>query len=285
MQQLNKITLRTLLVVLFLSCLFVHAPSSALAETVYSLGDEGKAITSMQDDLKTLGYDQSFNFTQGKYDKSMRDAVARFQQHVNLEKTGKADETTRTRLHDRAKAVRKARKTEGIPSLFDNNYQLLENGSQGDRVRTLQSSLSALGYAIGRVDGKYGSSTAKAVEAFQRTEKGLYVDGKAGSYTLIAIERCMHKLSGHPAQIPSSEDEAPALRSTLRYKDQGEDVRYIQQRLSLLGYFDGDINGKYRSSTKQAVKNFQRLNGLHEDGICGPDTQAMLFSPDAVPAK
>lgn len=285
MQQLNKITLRTLLVVLFLSCLFVHAPSSALAETVYSLGDEGKAITSMQDDLKTLGYDQSFNFTQGKYDKSMRDAVARFQQHVNLEKTGKADETTRTRLHDRAKAVRKAHETDGIPSLFGNNYQLLESGSNGSRVKKLQSALSTLGYDIGRIDGKYDSSTSKAVEAFQRSVKGLHVDGKAGSHTLIAIERCIYKLNGQSSQKPSSEDKIPPLRSTLRYKDQGEDVRYIQQRLSNLGYFDGTISGKYRSSTKQAVRDFQRLNGLHEDGICGPDTQAMLFSSDAVPAK
>ncbi len=285
MQQLNRRHLRSILMVLFLSCLLVHMPTSALAETIYSLGDEGSAVTSMQKDLETLGYDQSFNFTEGKYDKSMRDAVARFQQHVNLEKTGKADKTTRERLHARAKAVRKARNTEGIPSLFDNNYQLMESGSEGSRVKVLQSSLSALGYDIGRVDGKYGSSTAKAVEAFQRSEKGLYVDGKAGSFTLVAIERCIHKLGEKPAQKPSNDDTPPTLRSTLCYKDQGEDVRYIQQRLSLLGYFNGDINGKYRTSTKQAVKDFQRLNGLHQDGICGPETQTLLFSPDAVPAK
>ncbi len=285
MQQLNRRPLRSILVVLFLSFLLVHMPTAAQAETIYTLGDEGSAITSMQEDLATLGYDQSFDFTQGKYDKSMREAVARFQQHVNLEKTGKADATTRERLHARAKAVRKARKTEGIPSLFDDNYQLLERGSEGSRVKTLQSALSDLGYDIGRVDGKYGSSTAKAVEAFQRSEKDLYIDGKAGSYTLIAIERCMHKLNGSPASDPSDNDAPPTLRSTLRYKDQGEDVRYLQQRLSLLGYFDGDINGKYRSSTKQAVKDFQRLNDLHQDGICGPETQALLFSQDAVPAK
>lgn len=284
MQQLNRFTLRSILMVLFLSCLFVHMPSSAWAETVYSLGDEGSAITSMQEDLETLGYNQSFDFTPGKYDQSMRDAIARFQQHVNLEKTGKADATTRERLHARAKAVRKARETDGIPGLFNDNYQLMENGSEGSRVKTLQSSLLALGYDIGRVDGQYGSSTTKAVEAFQRSEKDLYVDGKAGSYTLIAIERCMDKLSGASASKPS-DDTAPTLRTTLRYKDQGEDVRFIQQRLSLLGYFEGDINGKYRTTTKQAVKDFQRLNGLHQDGICGPDTQAMLFSPDAVPAK
>ncbi len=285
MQQLNRIMLRSVLAVLFLSCLFIHMPSVALAETIYSLGDEGSAVTSIQDDLMTLGYDQSFTLTQGKYDQSMREAVARFQQHVNLEKTGDADKTTRNRLHTRAKAVRKAHKKDGIPGLFDDNYQLMEIGSEGSRVKTLQSVLSELGYNIGRIDGKYGSSTARAVEAFQRTEKDLYVDGKAGSYTLIAIERCMYKLSGKPAPQPSDDDETPTLRATLRYKDEGEDVRYIQQRLALLGYFDGDINGRYRSSTKQAVKDFQRLNNLHEDGVCGPNTQAMLFSPDAVPGK
>lgn len=56
-------------------------------------------------------------------------------------------------------------------------------GSRGDEVRKIQKKLKELGYYKGSVDGIYGTSTKKAVTAFQKN-CGLTADGIAGAKTL-----------------------------------------------------------------------------------------------------
>jgi len=50
----------------------------------------------------------------------------------------------------------------------------------------------------------------------------------------------------------------------------------IQQALKKAGYYQGTLDGKIGSKTKQALRNFQRDNGLDPDGICGRQTWAKL---------
>lgn len=57
----------------------------------------------------------------------------------------------------------------------------------------------------------------------------------------------------------------------------GSDVRRLQQKLTELGYYKGNITGSYGNLTEQAVKDFQKKAGLYDDGIAGPATQAKLF--------
>ena len=62
---------------------------------------------------------------------------------------------------------------------------------------------------------------------------------------------------------------------------EGIDVTNIQQRLSELGFYEGDITGVYDRQTAEAVRNFQQQNGLTADGIVGPDTwNAVGISPE-----
>lgn len=56
-------------------------------------------------------------------------------------------------------------------------------GSQGNEVRRIQQKLKSLGYYKGSVDGIYGTSTQKAVRAFQKN-CGITADGIAGPKTL-----------------------------------------------------------------------------------------------------
>lgn len=56
-------------------------------------------------------------------------------------------------------------------------------GSRGDEVRKIQQKLKQLGYYKGAVDGIYGTSTKKAVTAFQKN-CGITADGIAGAKTL-----------------------------------------------------------------------------------------------------
>ncbi|MBP3344667.1 MAG: spore cortex-lytic enzyme [Clostridia bacterium] len=52
--------------------------------------------------------------------------------------------------------------------------------------------------------------------------------------------------------------------------------RTIQTKLKRWGYYKGSIDGIYGPKTKEAVRYFQRKNGLSVDGIVGPKTAAAL---------
>lgn len=52
--------------------------------------------------------------------------------------------------------------------------------------------------------------------------------------------------------------------------------RTIQTKLKRWGYYNGNIDGIYGSQTREAVKYFQRKNGLAVDGIVGPNTARAL---------
>jgi putative chitinase len=62
----------------------------------------------------------------------------------------------------------------------------LELGDSGALVKALQERLCALGYAVGKVDGCFGSRTRAAVLAFQ-AENGLSTDGTIGAETRQAL--------------------------------------------------------------------------------------------------
>ncbi len=57
-----------------------------------------------------------------------------------------------------------------------------------------------------------------------------------------------------------------------KYGSRGSEVTQIQTKLKRWGYYKGNIDGIYGSQTVEAVKYFQRKNGLAVDGIAGPNT-------------
>lgn len=124
----------------------------------------------------------------------------------------------------------------------------IQRGSKDRWVEYLQISLISLGYSIGScgIDGNFGRGTEEAVKRFQ-ADNGLQADGKVGNNTWNAIK-------GH--------------------------IKPIQEKLIQKGYNLGGCgaDGIYGNSTKEAVKNFQRDNGLSVDGIAGHNTQDSLFN-------
>jgi N-acetylmuramoyl-L-alanine amidase len=67
-----------------------------------------------------------------------------------------------------------------------------------------------------------------------------------------------------------------AEAATYRQGSSGETVRTIQTKLKNWGYYTGAVDGIYGSATVEAVKYFQRSNGLTADGVVGPATLAKL---------
>lgn len=57
-----------------------------------------------------------------------------------------------------------------------------------------------------------------------------------------------------------------------KYGSRGAEVTQIQTKLKRWGYYNGNIDGIYGTQTLNAVKYFQRKNGLVVDGIAGKNT-------------
>ncbi len=52
----------------------------------------------------------------------------------------------------------------------------------------------------------------------------------------------------------------------------GEEVRKIQTKLKNWGYYNGSVDGVYGWQTENAVRSFQKKNGLKVDGVAGQAT-------------
>lgn len=61
-----------------------------------------------------------------------------------------------------------------------------------------------------------------------------------------------------------------------RYGSRGDEVKQIQTKLKNWGYYNGSVDGIYGSKTVEAVKYFQRKNGLTADGIAGSKTLSAM---------
>lgn len=68
----------------------------------------------------------------------------------------------------------------------------------------------------------------------------------------------------------------PAQAESYRQGASGETVRTIQKKLKNWGYYNGSVDGIFGSATTEAVKLFQRKNGLTADGVVGPATLEKL---------
>lgn len=155
----------------------------------------------------------------------------------------------------------------------DAGYQLLQTGSRGDHVTALQEALLELGFLSGKADGIYGAGTASAVSALQR-KNGYPVTGIADQNLQALI------FSGTPLNSSGKKTDVKTLPAitglTVRSGDRGIIVRSIQSMLLDKGY-TVSVTGTYDTATVAAVKAFQKKNGLTQDGICGADTQKLLF--------
>lgn len=65
-------------------------------------------------------------------------------------------------------------------------------------------------------------------------------------------------------------------KPTLYWGSRGNNVIQVQQRLSNWGYYKGPIDGIIGAGTFNAIKSFQRKNGLSADGVVGARTYNAL---------
>ena len=149
---------------------------------------------------------------------------------------------------------------------------LLKNGDKDSVVYSVQQKLYESGFLTVSPTGYYGTDTQASVEAYQK-ENQLAVDGIAGPAT-------MQSLLGSALQTANY----IATGSIFQEGDSSLEVGALQRRLMELGYYDYDgFTGNYGPVTQEAIRLFQRTNGLKQDGIAGAETLTLLASEDALP--
>ena len=139
-------------------------------------------------------------------------------------------------------------------------WPVVQNGSQGHPIRTLQLLLRARGDNLA-VDGIFGSVTEAAVKAFQ-TAKGLSADGMVAPQTWLALIIQVKKGSS------------------------GDAVRGVQEEFQFRSGEPGKgltMDGIFGPQTDSTVRGFQHALSLDipsvtVDGIVGPVTWQALVS-------
>lgn len=71
-----------------------------------------------------------------------------------------------------------------------------------------------------------------------------------------------------------------AFARTMKKGSRGSDVKTLQTALKNLGFYSGKIDGIYGKKTVNAVKAYQRKNGLKADGVAGPKTLGKLYEKE-----
>ncbi|MBQ6514407.1 MAG: peptidoglycan-binding protein [Clostridia bacterium] len=261
-------------------------------------GNTGTQVTQLQSELIRLGYLKSK--ASGTYDADTISAVRAFQKKNGLTANGTADKATQDLLFSGTaldasatatpsptptpKPTATPSPTPEIPS------QTLRSGNSGSDVKILQRRLKALKYYVGTIDGKMDQETVKALKKFQKAH-GLKDDGVAGKETYAILFSDAALVKGTTPTPVATETPTPETTGTttaasenwptLRKNDSGENVAQLQEALIQLGYMTGKADGNYGASTVSAVKEFQKANGLTEDGTAGEETQKVLYSGKA----
>lgn len=210
-----------------------------------SKGDSGDDVARIQQRLYELGY-LANNSGSGNFDDATEAAVKKMQQINGLTVDGEVGK-------------------ESINLLYSDEIKanVIAFGEQSDIVMKAQQRLRDLGYLRTEPNGKFDSETQNAVREFQARNDQV-VDGYLGPGTRAVLESADAK----PFALQLGDSSANVLKAQKRLQH----YNYLTSK-QVTGYFDGP--------TEDAVKLFQRTNGLSPDGTVGNQTMTKLESDNA----
>ena len=152
----------------------------------------------------------------------------------------------------------------GTTSLDPTKGDIIKLGVKDSIVIVIQKKLMDLDYIeLDEPSEEYGETIEYAVKLFQ-SKNNLKVTGVVDDQTY---------------KVLLSED---AKEYTVHLGAEGTDVEQLQTRLYELGYLP-NVTGYFGTDTEAAVKEFQKRNGLYDDGNVGTQTREKLYSAEAIP--
>lgn len=230
-------------------------------------GDNVKAVQYIISLLSTYYHQLEPLKVDGIFGASTTRAVKSFQEIYNLSADGLVGRNTWQKLIDIYVSMRS---DINFPNdVYPGN--LLRVGSRGEDVQKIQVFLDVISQAYPNIpslstDGIFGSGTQRSVRAFQQ-QFGLTSDGIVGRDTWNSIVDVYYSVLN---------DEKYSGRS-LKRGSTGPEVRKIQTILREISYIIEGVETILADSifgieTENAVKQFQKINGLITDGIIGKET-------------
>lgn len=84
------------------------------------------------------------------------------------------------------------------------------------------------------------------------------------------------KIAKSTTEFTQTDYAATETAAILRQGATGGEVKEVQRRLKLWGYYNGALDGVFGAGTKSAVVAFQKKNGLPADGVVGKATYKAL---------
>lgn len=228
----------------------------------------------------------------GIFGQETEDAVREFQRIFNLDVDGIIGKATWYRIGYIYTAVKRLAEldSEGIAigEIEQQFSQILQLGDTGNEVSNIQYYLSVIGEFYETVPpipvtGTFDETTRDAVIAFQNTY-GLTPDGIVGRETWQDIYRAYRGIVEHAPEIEGGVKRYPG--AILRLGSSGDDVRTIQQYLSLISDTYPSIpkvpdTGFFGTQTQAAVLAYQQQFGINPTGLVGAitwDSIANLYS-------
>ncbi|NLD46385.1 MAG: peptidoglycan-binding protein, partial [Clostridiaceae bacterium] len=262
---------KNVLIAAALSFLVVVSPLctiSASAAQVLKEGMSGSEVSSLQKDLRTLGY-LSVSPT-GYYGSLTTAAVKKLQGNNGLHQDGVAGDNT-------FKLVKRLveQKSQSLSSRSVSS-SVLKEGMSGSEVSSLQKDLKALGYLSVNPTGYYGSLTKSAVKKLQK-KYGLSDDGIAGGKTASLIDRLMGRTSSRSADVTTAAAASTVSASSSKSSQNGN---------YLVAWFGGVENSFGKGDTAQVYDirsgrtfNIKRTYGYNHadcETLTAKDTKIML---------
>ncbi|MEA5592976.1 peptidoglycan-binding domain-containing protein [Rivularia sp. UHCC 0363] len=220
---------------------------------VITIGCRSDWVRQLQQTLKGLSYFGG-NPT-GYFGSETRDAVIRFQQTNRLPVTGTVDDKTWGAI---IRASNRPPLT--TPPLTTSIMQL---GSRGSEVTTLQQDLKRLNYFYGNPTGFFDNSTQDAVIRFQQAYR-LPATGTVDQNTSQAIATVLRSSGG-------GSDFEPIYP-----QQNNQRVTKLQERLVELGLLKVNPTGYFGTQTREGLLAFQRYQGLPETGFVDEQTWEKL---------
>ena len=238
------------------------------------LGDQGQGVQQLQIRLRELGYYPGD--ISGVFDTLTEQAVQLFELTYGSMQTGIATANLQQLLFAENAPVYSA---QAYAAAIGGSFTELQLGASGSNVLALQLRLRELGYPITHITGYYDQETAAAVSAF------FEVYGNRPSQ--VAIVSMQEELfTADPktysgATLAPTQTQTAADQQTLSEGNIGSTVERVQQRLIDLGYMQGGASGTFDAATTEAVKAFQRVVGVQEDGVVTYGLYTQLIADDA----
>ncbi len=255
----------------------------------YSLktGMKSDAVATIQSQLNRIAVNYPVIPTiypvDGIFGPQTEAAVKAFQRQFNLTADGIVGNATWYKISYIYVAVKKLAEltSEGVEAGLEFEYpgRAIREGDRSVEVQEIQFFLNKIALFTSRVpsvkiDSFYGSGTKAAVIAFQRLA-GLTPDGIVGRVTWDTLVEAYEDTLA--VEAPEQQLLGPYPGTALRIGSTGEAVKRVQSALNAVNQSNGTlttltVDGIYGNATAEAVRTFQRQNGLSADGVAGPQT-------------